>query len=772
MLATACVSGDPEAEGPGSTDISGSDIALTSGPLSTFDNCDALLGQLVDAGTERVGPHGFGQGGYWGGPAALEAEEAMEDDEASFDADAASDSFATSGDDSDAAESGGGDDFSRTNNQEIDVDEPDLVKTDGERLVTVTGQELRIIGLSDDGPTLDNSIALPGDVWAGELFLDGDTALVMSNGWTDSPLAESDGLSDYSYPGGMPITRIVEINLAEGEIVRSLEFEGNYLSARDVDGTARIVLSATQERFPFVFPSNPAAEDAAEAANRSIIENSTIEQWLPSYRLLDSNDDVLESGQIVECDRMHIPGEFGGFGTLALLTIDLDEGLSLTDSLAVLTDGQTIYASTDRLAVATTKWPEWDPETGDAIEGSDEYVTQIHTFDISDPATATYKATGSVRGHLLNQFSMSEFDGFLRVATTDGSPWGDTSNSESFVTVLSENNETLETVGQVGGLGEGEQIFAVRFIGTTAYVVTFRQVDPLYTVDLSEPTEPTVLGELKIPGFSTYLHPIDEGLILGIGQDATDEGATTGAQVSAFNVSDLTNPTRDHQLSLGENTYSPIDWDKKAFTYWAETRTAYVPISWWNWDEETGSEDNGASVVAVRVGEDGTLTEIGQVTHPAFRGCEGPDGYTEELVFDVDGPEPAANNNEEEEVVNDAPDAIDEAPEEISEEPVVEEEAAEADAVAETVEDEPAVEEEAFDAEASFAEPEEAPAPVPAPEDSDDVSRDDVEYCWSYASEIQRTVVVGDQLLTLSHDGVLASNLDDLSTIGWLSFNN
>ena len=763
LLAGACTSpGDDTNAGDTtpSTDLSSGEISLTSGLLQTVPDCGGLLDRLVTEGLDRVGPYGFA-GQYGGFDPRFGGIEMMEDEAMAMEesaSDGADSSFvATSGD----TDSGGeGSSFSGTNNQEIGVDEPDLVKTDGERLVTIQWNQLRVIAVGDGVPELSSTIELPENFWASELFLSGDTALVMSNGWTDTPLAASSEM-DFIYPGGMPVTRIMEIDLAEGQIVRTFEFEGNYLSARDIDGTARIVLSAQSGQFPFVYPSNQGAEESAEKANRDIVENSTIEQWIPDYRILDSSGEIVDSGSIVECDRMHIPGEFSGFGTLALLTIDLNEGLSLSDSLAVLTDGQTIYASTDRLAVATARWPEWNPETGEVLEGADDFTTQIHTFDITDPERASYAASGSVTGHLLNQFSMSEHDGLLRVATTSTPPWGADELSESFVSILSEDEGTLETIGQVGGLGEGEQIFAVRFIGETAYVVTFRQVDPLYTVDLSEPTNPTVLGELKIPGFSTYLHPIDDGLILGIGQDATDDGRTTGAQVSAFDVSDLTDPTRSDQLGLGDNSYSPIDWDKKSFTYWAQTRTAYIPISWWNWDEENGSEDNGAAVVAVKVNEDGTLTELGRVVHPAVRSCEGPNGYTEELV--IPGL-PTTDTTENEEPL----------PENGSTEPV--------DAEESFVDDrKPIADPEPEEDSSGAPEPTDADSIVaPEPDDSADLVAPEEdepyfpeeEYCWTYAAELRRTVVVGDQLLTISDSGVLASNLDDLSVIGWLSLEN
>ena len=105
--------------------------------------------------------------------------------------------------------------------------------------------------------------------------------------------------------------------------------------------------------------------------------------------------------------------------------------------------------------------------------------------------------------------------------------------------------------GRIGGLGKGERVYSVRFVGDTGYVVTFRQIDPLYTLDLADPERPRVLGELKIPGYSAYLHPIGEGLLLGVGQDATEEGRPTGTQISIFDVSDLRRPTRVHQEALG-----------------------------------------------------------------------------------------------------------------------------------------------------------------------------------------------------------------------------
>ena len=136
-------------------------------------------------------------------------------------------------------------------------------------------------------------------------------------------------------------------------------------------------------------------------------------------------------------------------------------------------------------------------------------------------------------------------------------------------------------IGSVGGLGKTEQIRAVRFLGDTGYVVTFRQTDPLYVIDLTDPANPVLDGELKIPGYSAYLHPVGDGLLLGVGQDATDSGQTLGTQLSLFDVSDPTNPQQIDTLAIGGS--SEVEWDHKAFLYWPEDGTIVLPVSpGWN----------------------------------------------------------------------------------------------------------------------------------------------------------------------------------------------
>ncbi len=723
MIASACSTGttDPgraSGDATPTTDLSSDEIILTSG-LGTVNSCDDLLTELQAEGMERVGPYGFGQNG---GPIflddmAMESDDAMEESTATFDTDASVSD--TSGAARSSAAGEGSSNFSSTNVQEAGVDEADRVKTDGKRLVAVANGYLNVLDVSGDEPGLERSIRLPEDVWDGELFMVGDSALLMTSGWTDLPFGPAASSIDW-FPGS-PTTQIVEIDLETGKTGSTLEFEGGYLSAREIDGSIRIVLTASANRFNFLFPSNEGATDQAEKANKDIIAESTIDQWIPTFRLSDGST-VVEEGPIVDCDRVHLPGSFAGFGSVVVLTADVDNGLSINDSLSIFTDANTVYASMDRLVVATPRWPEFDPSTGEPLD-DETYRTALHTFDITDPNKASYQASGTVVGNLLSQYSLSEYEGYLRVATTAGSPWN-SQGSESFVTVMAENGSTLESVGQVGGLGIGEQIFAVRFLGNKGYVVTFEQIDPLYVVDLSDPTDPEVKGELKIPGFSSYLHPLDDDLLLGVGTDGDETGATQGAVASLFDVSDPTDPKLIDKMPLGPTdladadevySYSQVASDPRAFTYWDDT--ALIPVGWWGYSERNQTETNGSAVELITVDGD-ELNKVGSVRPPVHKEC---DGMSVEVVEEFE------DQFEEDEAVID----------EESDEPV--------------------------DAEAEFAESETQPAPRKG---------DPEHYCWSFQPEIYRTVIVDGKLYSVTYNGVVVNDFESLEQEAWIPFKN
>ena len=301
---------------------------------------------------------------------------------------------------------------------------------------------------------------------------------------------------------------------------------------------------------------------------------------------------------------------------LNVLTIDLDNSLNIDDAVGVLASGEIVYSSTDAMYIASSVWQNWDAlDESDTAGIVDEHTTDIHMFDISDPTHTDYVATGRVSGFMLSQWSMSEYAGKLRVATTSSPDWwwGADRASESFVTVLEEQGGELVQVGKVGGLGRGERIYSVRFIDDIGYVVTFRQTDPLYTIDLSDPTAPRVVGELKILGYSAYLHPVGDGLLLGIGQDATEEGRTLGTQVSLFDVSDLANPMRIHNYTLDDG-YSSVEYDHRAFLHWPQTGLTVIPVQVYSWDEDSGQESGFSGAIAIEATRDG-IKEIGRINH-------------------------------------------------------------------------------------------------------------------------------------------------------------
>ncbi|MDX1691000.1 MAG: beta-propeller domain-containing protein [Acidimicrobiia bacterium] len=577
--------------------------------LERFDACDGVLDHFRAEAMARVGPYGLDGHRVYPMPVFAREEAAV---------DMAGDDGAAPATTTAGATAGGGEgtEFSGTNVQVAGVDEPDIVKTDGERIVTIMNGRLSVTD-ADAGRLLGTYFL--GEGWGHRFFLNGDRVVVFSSGGEDVMPLEGD-IASTTMPRFQADTVLVqEIDISDPldiRVIRRLAVEGRLLSARAIDGTARVAISSYPSQLPFVYPSSPAAEDTAEETNRRIVAESTLETWLPDYVLTDESGTVLESGLAVDCDRMHRPAEFAGFDTLSVLTVDLDGGLGSGEGTGVIARGETVYASTENLYVATNIWV---PEEFFASEPRDEdfeerYETAIHKFSIPAGAPAEYQASGSVEGHLLNQFAMDEFDGDLRVAVTDGPPWGFRESSESYVKVLRQDGDRLVEIGSVGDMGKGERIFSVRFVGETAYVVTFRQVDPFYVVDLRDPANPAVTGELKIPGYSSYLHPLGGGRVLGVGQDATDEGRVTGSKVSLFDVSDPTDPREVAVWSLGSGS-SEVEWDHLAFLWWAPENTAVVPLSDWRGDFF------GAVALEVTDG----IAERGRISHESAGALPGSD---------------------------------------------------------------------------------------------------------------------------------------------------
>ncbi len=244
---------------------------------------------------------------------------------------------------------------------------------------------------------------------------------------------------------------------------------------------------------------------------------------------------------------------------------------------AVLGGGENVYCTTETLYVTSNDYGGTDSvKEIFGVESNEK--TQIYKFDIRN-YQIKYLKNASVSGNALNQFSVDEYNGYLRIATTLGS-WGE--NLVNQVYVLDKN---LETTGLLKDIAKGERIKSVRFTGDTAYVVTFVQTDPLFVIDLSKPDAPEILGELKIPGYSAYLHPVANGLVMGVGFDGTETGTNGGLKVSLFDVSDPQKPTECGKFTISVNNTRAI-WeyidsdaysDHKALCWDSQNRIMYIP---------------------------------------------------------------------------------------------------------------------------------------------------------------------------------------------------
>ena len=554
--------------------------------LVPFRSCGDLLGYVKSQAVPLVGPWGFGgtlvaKGGL---PAGVSAPVA-----------GAAPTGATPTE---------GVDYSGTNVQEQGVDEPDLVKTNGTTLFAVAGNQLNAVDVTQKRPRLLDTLALDGG-WSHELLLAGDRLLVLSRGgyWL-TPLPAAPAIAMPYFPATSVLSEIDVSNPKSLRLLRTLTLDGAYVDARLIGSTARIVVSSqVPTALPFQQPTASTGEALALARghNQAVVRSSGLGSWLPTYRIARAGRPAQAARPLVQCRNVEHPPGFSGLGMLTVLTVNLAKSLDPVDSIGVMTDARIVYASLDNLYLATERW-SGRPLPATPTVPQPSVTTAVHRFDISDPTHTRYRGSGQVSGYLLNQWSLSEYGGVLRVVSTDAPAWVESSDSTaSSLTTLRLSVGALNQVGRVGNLGQGQRVYAVRFVGSTAYVVTFKQVDPLYTVDLGDPARPRVLGELELPGYSAYLHPIGKDLLLGIGQDVNDQGRPAGTQLSLFNVADLRHPARLAHATLGQG-WSESESDHHAFLFWPPTGLVVVPFA--------------QSAMGFRVGRARGIERVGQITHP------------------------------------------------------------------------------------------------------------------------------------------------------------
>ena len=608
----------PVVSSPRSTGVNGATTSTgapnPAGPgrsrlrLEPVDSCATLLARLRSLATGHVtawgldspGPYGYGYGyagdvRTWGAgvPTTMAGAAAT-----------APASRTAAGPTADAAGASSG-----TNTQEAGVDEGDQVDNDGRHVFSVLDGRLRVLDTVDGTQA---SVSLPANTGPHQLVLDGGRLVVVSPSYvTQTGEDVVYGASD----GATAVTVFDVSDAMHPTVVKRRVLDGQVVAVRSAKGTVRIVLtSRLGSRLAFVQPAQggATARQRAEQLNLEAVSEATIDEWLPRVgeRLADGT--MASPSRALACDRMSLPNVDSGLGVTWVASIDTTN--DLRGAAGVVAAGTTVYATADGLYVTTTQWRP-QPSNGNDHGASTTVAsvvrpsaaeTAVHRFALGDGGAASYQGSGIVPGLLLNSYSMSEDAGVLRMATTIVPEGG--AAAVSGIHVLRLSGGELVELGSVSGMGQGEQIRAVRFIGSYGYVVTFRQTDPLYVVDLRDPAHPQVAGELKIPGYSAYLHPLDDGRLLGIGQDATDRGRVTGLQVSLFDVRDPQHPVRLANLDLGGN--STAEWDPHAFLWWPGTSTAYVPVQPWSPDQAQGG------LAGVRVG-DATLATAGTLASPA-----------------------------------------------------------------------------------------------------------------------------------------------------------
>lgn len=453
-------------------------------------------------------------------------------------------------------------DFSETNVQVQGVDEADIVKTDGNYIYTISNNKLVIArAFPEERAEILSQLEIK-DLSPTEMFIEGDRLLVFGSSSYEVTNRDYDERVAQYYPVSMFVTSIKSYDISDKEnpgLVREVDFEGGYVTSRKINDLVYFVINS----YPRYYEIS--------------------DDIIPMYR--ENTGDFAPS---VGCGDVKYfePLRVDNFITVASINI-LDENSEIEKEV-ILGSGQNVYASLENLYVAEVDYsynykgyPEIDQEIP-------REKTIIYKFSLDD-GEIIYTESGSVPGRILNQFSMDEHEGYFRIATTLGDSFDSEHKSGNNVYVL---DNDLDIVGSEEDLAPGESIYSTRFMGDRLYMVTFKKVDPLFVIDLSNPRDPEVLGKLKIPGFSNYLHPYDEDHIIGIGKDTVEAEEVLketrnidfawyqGLKIAIFDVSDVENPKQMHVELIGDRgTDSDVLYDHKAFLFDREKNLMVLPIS-------------------------------------------------------------------------------------------------------------------------------------------------------------------------------------------------
>ena len=487
----------------------------------------------------------------------------------------------SSGADSSKNSSQGEGSYGETNVQVEGVDEADVIKNDGRYIYFIAGNSLVIVDAQNPGNmSVAGKIVLDEGSSFSEMYIIGNTLTAIGYTYEEMPFVESKAPEGRdTMPGRyIPVknytfAKVYDISdKTNPTMTREYMIEGYMLSSRMTGGKLYLVTN----KWAYFYGADVAAK---------------AEEVLPyKYDSIKDGETIM----IEPADVSYLPNPVdNSFMNISVMDVASNRAVEVE---TVLGGGSTIYMSTNALYIVKPVYYFFPAILEMAVdsEGSDTAVssetqdtqepqepkTQIFKYDLT-ANSVKYAGTGEVRGDVLNQFSMDEFNGFFRIATTLWTENGTVNN----VFVLDKN---MKNTGSVENLAPGERIYSVRFTGNTGYVVTFRNMDPLFVLDLSNPSNPMVTGELKIPGFSNYLHPVGGNYLLGVGVDTKevytkDENGkeivtgfeTGGLKLSLFDVSDPYNPIEVDVLVIGkQGSYTEAQYNHKAFTWWPEKQVA------------------------------------------------------------------------------------------------------------------------------------------------------------------------------------------------------
>lgn len=473
-------------------------------------------------------------------------------------------------------------DYSDTNIQVEGVDEPDVVKTDGTYLYMLANSKIYIVKAypAEDAVVLSIISIDIGDVTS--FFINENRLVVFARSQRYPIEFENDDTDDYDtyygYWGGVSTTIIKIYDIADREnpeLDNDIEVDGYYFDARMIGDYIYIITTEY-------------SSDVYRALEEKVSLN------VPEIKI----DNRVK--KIPACDIFYVNSTEQANTFTNVISINIFSG-DVNQKSFLLGSSQNMYVSRDNIFLTYT---EYEYIESDGILGMPywSYVTKTNINKISiKNGEIEHTAQGVVPGTVLNQFSMDEHNGYFRIATTLGEIWDTEHPSSNNIYILDEN---LERVSEIEGIASGEKIYSARFMGNRAYLVTFKKVDPFFTIDLSDPNNPKILGELKIPGYSDYLHPFDENHVIGIGKDTVEpqeEYSWTrdfawyqGLKIALFDVSDFDNPKVESQVIIGDRgTDSPVLYDHKAFLFDREKGLLVIPVELHEIADEIKEQNGG-----------------------------------------------------------------------------------------------------------------------------------------------------------------------------------